>query len=565
MKDEIKIIYESKNGEIEERHIIAGSSLLDIYRDIVGDNSAEYRPIAAYVNNKIKELKHKIYTTAKIRFVDITSFAGCRVYQRTISMVVQCAVEELMPSRRVAIRHSMGANGVYCEVEDKVGVVELTDYEVYSIRDKMREIVIADEPIKREKRLSEQVRGLFMQRGFDDKVSLIDTRPHLFSELYMMRDTVGYFYGSLAPSSGCVDVFEVEPYHTGFYIGMPRRDNPHRVSVSPRQEKMFEIFRLNRRWVDIMGVQSVGALNAKIIAGDSGEMIKLAEALVERGLVNTADEFVKANKSRGCRIILLAGPSSSGKTTTSKRLGVHLQVLGYTPVMISLDDYFVDRERTPRDEYGEYDFEALEAIDLKRFNSDLMRLLSGESVDIPRYDFISGVSKVHEKPLQLSDNSILIVEGIHGLNPNLTPEVDPDMIFRIYASCFTPVAMDSSSRIASADNRLLRRLTRDYASRGNSGQATLGRWESVRRGEERHIFPYQENADCMINTALFYEIAVLKPFAERILREVPNTGIEYEEARRMLKFLDQFLVIDPAEIPPTSTLREFIGGGSFVY
>ncbi len=563
MGEMVKIIYLDDKRVSREYEVEVGQSLLDLSKEL--ELGLQHRVIAAFVNNQIKELSHKIYKPCQVRFVDLTSFAGMRVYQRTITMVLQCAVEELMPSRRLAVRHSMGANGVYCEVESAVGVVELTKAEVYAIREKMREIVCADNIFHREKLPTEEVRKIYDDRGFDDKVALLETRPRLYSELYTLRETVGYFYGCLAPSSSYVDIFEIEPYNVGFYLGLPRRDKPTQVSISPRQEKMFEVFKYHRLWVDVMDVTTVGALNAKVMAGDSSEMIKLAEALVERGLIRAVDMFAAAHESRKCRMILLAGPSSSGKTTTAKRLGVHLQVLGFKPVLISLDDYFVDRERTPRDENGDYDYEALEAIDLKRFNANLKALFAGESVDIPRYDFITGQSRMHEKPLQLSDESILIVEGIHGLNPNLTPEIDPSLIFRIYAACFTSVGMDSSSRIASADNRLLRRLTRDYATRGNSGQSTLARWESVRRGEERHIFPYQENADCMINTALFYEIAVLKPFAEPILREVSNMGEEYEEAKRMLKFLDQFLAIDPREIPPTSTLREFIGGGSFSY
>ncbi len=561
MGETIKIIFLDENRASHEHEVEIGRSLLDLSNDL--EHGLQHRVIAAFVNNQIKELSHKIYKPCQVRFVDLTSFAGMRVYQRTITMVLQCAVEELMPSRRLAVRHSMGANGVYCEVESAVGVVELTESEVYAIREKMHEIICANNLFHRQKLPTEEVRKIYDDRGFEDKVALLETRPRLYSELYSLRGTVGYFYGCLAPSTSYVDIFEIEPYNVGFYLALPRRDNPTQVSISPRQEKMFEVFKYHRLWVDVMGVTSVGALNEKVMAGDSSEMIKLAEALVERGLIRAVDMFAEAHKSRKCRMILLAGPSSSGKTTTAKRLGVHLQVLGFKPVMVSLDDYFVDRERTPLDENGEYDFEALEAIDLKRFNSNLKALFAGESVDIPRYDFITGQSRMHEKPLQLSDDSILIVEGIHGLNPNLTPEIDPSLIFRVYAACFTTVGMDSSSRIASADNRLLRRLTRDFATRGNNGQSTLARWESVRRGEEKHIFPYQENADCMINTSLFYEIGVLKPFAEPILREVSNMGEEYDEAKRMLKFLDQFMVIDPREIPPTSTLREYIGGGSF--
>ncbi len=561
--NEIKIYCDICRTERRELFIEAGSTLLQIADKL--SMQCEHPVIAAYVNNRIKELTHRLYTTALVQFVDITSFAGARVYQRSMQLVVQCAIEELMPSHQIFIRHSMGVNGLYCEVEGVMGLKRLTPLEVYAIRDRVREIIEQGEKIVREKLPTDSVRKIYQQRGYYDKVSLLETRPRLFSEIYKLRDSVGYFYGSLAPSTAYVDRFEIEPYHAGFYVGLPCRNNPQRVSVSPNQTKMFDVFQLHQRWVDIMGVQTVGALNEKILKGDSGEMIKLAEALTERGLASAADEIMAANRERGCRMVLIAGPSSSGKTTTAKRLGVQLQLLGYSPVLISLDDYFVARELTPLDEFGEYDYEALEAIDLKRFNNNLKSLFAGESVDIPRYDFITGQSRLHEKPLELSDNSILIVEGIHGLNPRLTPDIDSQMIYRIYASCFTTIAMDNASRIASADNRLLRRMVRDKAQRGADGQRTLARWESVRRGEERHIFPYQENADRMINTALFYEISVLKPYAERILREVPNTGVEFEEASRMLKFLDQFIEISPEEIPPTSTLREFIGGGSFSY
>ncbi len=553
----MRIICENSGAEMT---LEQGCSLLDIAAAFEVELGQPI--IAAYVNNRIRELGHRVFAPSNVRFVAITSFAGMRVYQRTISLVLQCAVEELMPDRNLYIRHSMGANGIYCEVEGG-GALSLED--ICGIESRMRVIIDNDESIVRYKLLTSEVQSLYEERGYDDKVMLLTTRPRLYSEVYKLRNSIGYFYGALAPSASYVSRFVLEPYHKGFYVGLPRRDDPQQLSQSPQQAKMFRVFQLYQRWIDVMGVETIGALNKKILAGDSSEMIKLSEALSERGLAIAADGVAEAHCERGCRLVLLAGPSSSGKTTTAKRLGVQLQVLGFRPVMISLDDYFVDRVKTPLDENGDYDYEALEAIDLERFNSDLGRLFAGERVDIPRYDFITGVSRMHSKPLQLSENSILIVEGIHGLNPRLTADIDPDMIFRIYTSCFTTLSMDDTSRIASVDNRLLRRLTRDYAQRGCDAQATLQRWESVRRGEERHIYPYQENADFMINTAQFYEIAVLRPYAEKILREVPNTGVEYEEAVRLLKFLDNFLIIDPAEIPPTSTLREFIGGGSFTY
>ena len=341
-----------------------------------------------------------------------------------------------------------------------------------------------------------------------------------------------------------------------FHYGIPKY---------PLKKKMFGIFREYQSWVEIMGVPTVGAVNSKVLAGDAGGMIKLAEAFHERKFAWVADEIYEANLRRGTRMVLISGPSSSGKTTSAKRLGIQLGVLGLKPVMISLDDYFVEREKTPRDENGEYDYEALEAIDLELFNDHLRRLMAGESIDIPRYDFITGKRTKHETPLTLDERSILIIEGIHGLNPRLTPSIPDAQKFRIYISCFTSVAMDNLTRISTTDNRLLRRLVRDHEQRGADALATLGRWASVRRGEEKHIFPYQENADVMLNSSLFYEISVLRPYAEKMLREVPDTVAEYDEARRMLKFLDNFIPIPPDEIPPTSILREFIGGSSFKY
>jgi uridine kinase len=329
--------------------------------------------------------------------------------------------------------------------------------------------------------------------------------------------------------------------------------------------KMFDVFREYHRWVDIMGVPTVGTLNKKVLDGDISEMIKVAEAFHEKKIAAMADQIDAANREKGTRMVLISGPSSSGKTTTAKRLGIQLRILGLDPVLISLDDYFVDRDKTPKDENGDYDFEALEAIDLELLNSDLKRLMAGESVDVPRYDFITGTRQWHETPLKLGERSILIMEGIHGLNPRLTPSIPREQKFCIYASCLTSVAMDNLSRIATTDNRMIRRITRDYATRGANALATLQRWPSVRRGEEKHIFPYQENADVIFNTSLFYEILVLRPKIEPILREVPDTEPEYGEAKRLLKFLDNFIPIQTEEIPPTSILREFIGGSSFKY
>ena len=556
MTDTIKVICENLGNELD---IPMGTSLLEISRRLT---SGPHPFLAAFVNNRVKELNYKIYTPVTIRFIDITSFAGIRVYQRTSWFILQKAVRDLYPGQTLHIRHSMGQSGFYCEIE---GIDPLTREAAAALEERMRAIVAADLPIIRTKVLTEEVRARYAEQGFDDKIALLDTRPRLYSELYTLGDLPGYFYGSLAPSTGYITRFGIEPYYRGFYLALPLRTSPEELHKHVSQEKMFGIFREYQSWVALMGVPTIGAVNARALAGDAGGMIKIAEAFHERKFAEVADAIQEAHRTRGVRMVLISGPSSSGKTTSAKRLGLQLGVLGLRPVMISLDDYFVEREKTPRDENGQYDYEALEAIDLELFNDHLHRLLQGESVDIPRYDFITGRRTQHDTPLTLDERSILIIEGIHGLNPRLTPSVPDAVKFKIYISCFTSVAMDNLSRIATTDNRLLRRLTRDYRQRGADALQTLSRWASVRRGEERHIFPYQENADVMLNSSLFYEISALRPFAEKILREVPDTVPEFDEARRMLKFLDNFIPIPSDEIPPTSILREFIGGSSFKY
>ncbi len=560
----MEIICKGADGAETKIETKEGISLLELLSIQGLDHDRRF--LGATVNNRTKELGVRLYNPATVRFIDLSQFEGVRIYQRTISFILQRAVRDLFPEHTLHIRHSMGASGFYCEVDSTAPVQKkIPARELERLRKRMHAIVAADRPIRSEKILTSEVRQRYEASGFDDKVALLDSHPRLYSKVYDLDGLPGYFFGALAPSTGYTPLFELRPYYKGFVIALPLRGNPTELQKNVNQEKMFDIFREYQEWVEIMGVPTVGRLNENVLSGHAGELIKVAEAFHENKLANIAHHICRVHKEQGVRLVLVSGPSSSGKTTFAKRLGIQLRILGLRPIAVSLDDYFVDRERTPLDEHGEYDYEALEAIDIELFNRDLQRLLCGDSCTIPRYDFITGTRQWHESPLQLNDRSILIVEGIHGLNPALTPSIPEAQKFKAYVSCFTSVALDNASRIATSDNRLLRRLTRDFTTRGADAVATLSRWASVRRGEERHIFPYQENADVMYNSSLFYEICVLRRRAEPILRSVPNTVPEYAEARRMLKFLDNFVHIEPAEIPPTSILREFIGGSSFTY
>ncbi|MDR2885312.1 MAG: nucleoside kinase [Rikenellaceae bacterium] len=522
---------------------------------------SEYPFLAAFVNNSLKELDYRVYDPVSVRFIDITHSEGMRVYQRTLFFTMSKAVHDIFPDRRFRIKHSV-SKGFYCEIDGMEGV---SQEDIDRIKERMRELVDQQIPIVRQKMLSTEAAELYEKNGQEDKLALLRSRPHLYVTTYSLVDMIGNFFGVLANNTRYLYLFDVRPYYNGIYLAVPRRSNPHELEMMVHQDKMFDIFKEYKAWVDVMGVSNIGSLNNRILEGHSSELIKVAEAFHEKKLGNIADAIAGANRDRGARLVLISGPSSSGKTTFAKRLGIQLRILGLNPVLISLDDYFVDREHTPRDADGDYDYETLEAIDLESFNRDLKTLLSGGTVDVPRYDFITGKRQYHEKPLQLDDRSVLVIEGIHGLNPRLTQEVEDSFKFKIYISAFTSVSMDDLSRISTTDNRLLRRITRDYSTRGADASATLRRWESVRRGEDKHIFPYQENCDVMFNSSLFYEISVLRSFVEPMLHEVPDTIPEYGEAKRLLKFIDNFTHIAPDEIPPTSILREFIGGSSFKY
>lgn len=556
MADTVKIFCENGGSSL---HVSMGTTLRDVVKMLsLGD---DHSYIAAYVNNNIKELDYKIFEPINVRFINLTHFEGIRVYQRTLFFILQKASADLFPGRKLRIKHSV-AKGFYCEFD---GIEDVPLSEIDSLRTRMQELVESNIPIVQEVVTSQEAEQMYSRLGLDDKISLIRTRPRLYVTVYHLADQAGYFFGALAPSTGYINLFGINKYFGGFLLTTPRRSNPSTLESMIPQNKMFDVFSEYKRWVDVIGVANIGALNSFVLDHKGGELIKIAEAFHEKKLASIADTIAERHANGQAKIVLISGPSSSGKTTFAKRLGIELRVLGLHPVLISLDDYFVERERTPRDENGEYDYEALEAIDIEAFNADIKRLLAGERVEIPRYDFITGKRQYAEKTLQLDPSSVLVIEGIHGLNPNLTPHIPRELKTCIYISAFTSISMDNLTRIPTTDNRLIRRMVRDYRTRGASATDTLHRWESVRRGEDKYIFPNQEQADIMFNSSLFYEIAVLKSHVEPLLHEVPNTVPEYGEARRLLKFLDNFTPLHTDEIPPTSILREFIGGSSFSY
>lgn len=554
----VKIYCENTNSHL---FVQQGTSLMQV-AEMLSIPTHPYAPLlACYVNNRLRELNFKIYTPLTLRFIDITHFEGMRVYQRTLFFILYKAVHDLYPERILHIKHAV-AKGFYCEIE---GMEDISDEELGRVRNRIQDIINQNIPIVRNRITFDEAIEILKKNRLDDKLSLLETRPHLYVSIYNMADVVGYFYGVLAISTGYIHMFDIHKYYKGFRIATPQRTDPSHIEEEVPQNKMFEVFNEYNRWVEIIGVANIGALNEKILDHKGGNLLRIAESLHEKSVGYIADRIAERHKQGKAKIVLISGPSSSGKTTFAKRLGIQLSIWGLDPVLISLDDYFIDREKTPRDENGEYDFEALEAIDVPMFNDHLNRLIHGEEIDMPRYNFISGKREFLGRKLKMKNNSVLVIEGIHGLNPKLTPQIEADMKFKIYVSALTSISIDNLNRVATTDNRLIRRIVRDYRTRGNNATDTLRRWESVRRGEDKHIFPNQEQADMIFNSSLFYELAVLKDYVRPLLREVPDTTHEFGEARRLLKFLDLFTAMDGKEIPPTSILREFIGGSAFEY
>lgn len=542
------------------REFPEGSSLLDIYN---GFNLAmPYGPVSAKVNNKVESLDFRVYYNKDIEFLDITSSSGMRTYVRSLFFVLVKAVEELYPQGNISLEHPI-SKGYFCKlhIDRTIGLDD-----VQRIKQKMQEIIAADIPYTRTECHTEKVVRLFEERGMPDKARLLDTYGQLYSYYYQLGDTVDCYYSSLVPSTGYIHLFDIVKYYDGLLLRIPNRENPTKLEEVVKQEKMLEVFQEYHRWNQILGISTVGDLNVACNEGHATDLINVSEALQEKKIAQIADEITHRNQDgKRVKLVLISGPSSSGKTTFSKRLSIQLMTNGLKPYPISLDDYFVNRNDTPLDENGKHDFESLYAVDLPFFEEQLTTLLNGGEVELPRYNFTTGKREMSGKKLRIDEHMILIIEGIHALNPALTSHIPNENKYKVYVSALTTILLDNHNYIPTTDNRLLRRIIRDYKYRSYSAEETIARWPSVRAGEEKWIFPYQENADAMFNSALLFELAVLKDYVEPVLRKVPNRCPEYSEAHRLLRFLNYFVSVQDKELPPTSLLREFLGGSSFQY
>ena len=553
MKQVIQI--RCKNNKKSQK-VEIGSTLFDIFSAF--DLKMTHGPVSARVNNKVEGMHYRVYNSKDVEFLDMTSSSGSRAYTRTLFFVLCKAVQDIYPATDVVIDIPV-SNGFYVDIRLGRPVV---DEDVNIIRRRMQEIIDARMPIRRFTVPTEEAVALLLEKGDIEKVKLLKTSGSIYTTYYKIGDYVDYYYGTLLTNTSQLYLFGLEKYYDGMLLRIPSLKNPDVLGEMTRQDKMFEIFKEHHRWQSILGIRTVGDFNQAIDANHATDIINISEALQEKKIAKIAEEIASR---KGVKLVLLAGPSSSGKTTSCKRLSIQLAVNGLKPLQISLDDYFVDREKTPKDASGEYDYESIYALDLDLINEQFNALFRGEEVELPKYDFQSGKSKKSGNKLKMNDNNVLVVEGIHALNPELTAHIPQEQIFRVYASALTTILLDNHNYIPTTDNRLLRRIIRDYKYRGVSAQETIHRWPSVRAGENKWIFPFQENADAMLNTAMLYELAVIKTQAEPLLQQVPENCEEYAEAYRLLKFLKYFKGIPYNNLPPTSLLREFLGGSSFHY
>ena len=553
MKQKIQI--RCKNNKKSQK-VEIGSTLFDVFSSF--DLKMTHGPVSARVNNKVEGMHYRVYNSKDVEFLDMNSASGSRAYTRTLFFVLCKAVQDIYPNTDVVIDIPV-SNGFYVDIRLGRPVV---DEDVNILRRRMQEIIDSKMPIRRFTVPTEVAIALFQEKGDVEKVKLLRTSGSIYTTYYKIGEYVDYYYGTLLTNTSQLYLFGLEKYYDGMLLRIPSVSNPDELGEMTRQDKMFDIFKEHHRWQEILGIRTVGDFNQAIDAGHATDIINISEALQEKKLAKIAEEIASRE---GVKLVLLAGPSSSGKTTSCKRLSIQLAVNGLKPLQISLDDYFVDRDKTPKDENGEFDFESIYALNLDLLNEQFNALFRGEEVELPKYDFPSGKSVKSGKKLKLEPNNVLVVEGIHALNPELTAHVPEEQIFRVYASALTTILLDNHNYIPTTDNRLLRRIIRDYKYRGVSAQETIRRWPSVRAGENRWIFPFQENADAMLNTAMLYELSVLKMQAEPLLQQVPENCEEFAEAYRLLKFLKYFKGISYNNLPPTSLLREFLGGSSFHY
>ena len=553
MKQKIQI--RCKNNKKSQK-VEIGSTLFDVFSSF--DLKMTHGPVSARVNNKVEGMHYRVYNSKDVEFLDMNSASGSRAYTRTLFFVLCKAVQDIYPNTDVVIDIPV-SNGFYVDIRLGRPVV---DEDVNILRRRMQEIIDSKMPIRRFTVPTEEAIALFQEKGDVEKVKLLRTSGSIYTTYYKIGEYVDYYYGTLLTNTSQLYLFGLEKYYDGMLLRIPSVSNPDELGEMTRQDKMFDIFKEHHRWQEILGIRTVGDFNQAIDAGHATDIINISEALQEKKLAKIAEEIASR---KGVKLVLLAGPSSSGKTTSCKRLSIQLAVNGLKPLQISLDDYFVDRDKTPKDENGDFDFESIYALNLDLLNEQFNALFRGEEVELPKYDFPSGKSVKSGKKLKLEPNNVLVVEGIHALNPELTAHVPEEQIFRVYASALTTILLDNHNYIPTTDNRLLRRIIRDYKYRGVSAQETIRRWPSVRAGENKWIFPFQENADAMLNTAMLYELSVIKMQAEPLLQQVPENCEEFAEAYRLLKFLKYFKGIPYNNLPPTSLLREFLGGSSFHY
>ena len=553
MEQTIKVYVKNNGMEVE---VPLGSNLEDVYQK--SGLNMKYGPISAHVNNKVEGMHFRIYKQKEVEFLDVTSSSGSRAYTRTLFFVLCKAAHDIFETCKVSIDIPV-SNGYYVNLN--IGRPVTLD-DAGAIRRRMQEIIDAAMPIHRHETTTEEAIKMFSILHNKSKVKLLQSTGSLYTTFYDIDGYVDYYYGALLTNTSQLYLFGVEKYYDGLLLRLPSREHPDELGEMTNQDKMFGIFKEHHQWQDILGLRTIGDLNDVISKGYSPQLIMISEALQEKKIARIADEIARR---KGVKLVLIAGPSSSGKNTTCKRLSVQLAVNSIKPVAISLDDYFLDRDKTPLDEKGDYDFENLHALNLPLLNEQLTALFRGEEVELPRYDFPTGTSQKSGKRLRLGENEILVVEGIHALNPELTSEIPDEQIFRVYASALTTVLLDNHNYIPTTDNRLLRRIIRDHKYRAVTARETIRRWPSVRAGENKWIFPFQENADAMFNTAMLFELAVIKSQAEPLLEQVPENCPEHAEAYRLLKFLRYIKPIPETQIPPTSLLREFLGGSSFKY